>query len=789
MTVRFEQSKPQFTGARVERAEDARLLTGRARYLDDLDFPGTLEVAFVRSTHAAAKLVSVHAEAASRMPGVRMVWTAADIHVTLDSPEFGVNQPVLAKDEVRYVGEPVVAIFADSRYAAEDAADTVEVTYADLPPVLHIREALQAETRRVHAERPNVMYHQEYQTDGFEEAFENALHHLSATFTLHRQTAVPMETRGCMAAPDGATNRLHVYVSHQSPHGFRADLCKFLGVPEHAVRVIVPEVGGAFGIKAMFYPEYVVVALAALRLRRPVKWIADRSECLLADCHARDGIHDVDVAFDGDGRILALRDHLMGDSGAYPAVPFCGSIGETSLAARMLTGPYKIPHLSFTIDCTYSNKAPLGAYRGVWGPPASFVQEGVVDRVARALHKDPVAVRRINLLQPEDFPYRTASGFVYDPGSYAESLETALELVDYDGFRKRQREDRSRGVYRGIGISVFVEPTAMAASEAGDIPYEAATVRMEPTGTVTAALGLGPSGQGHETTMAQLIADELGVDVRDVVVLHGDTDSAPYGGGTGGSRSGTIGGGAALTAGRELRDKLLALAAHLLEADVADIELKDGAAHVAGVPAQRLTVQQLATAAYTDVNRLPEGMKPGLEVMARYQPTRPITFSNGTHIAVVDVDVATGQIQTVDYVVANDCGVLINPTIVEGQIHGGVAQGIGEALLEELKYDTEGQLTTVSLSDYLLPTTHDIPNIRIRHLVTPSESKGGFKGMGEGSLIAAPAAVVAAVSDALEPFGVMVSSMPVTPDQVLEWIDADQEKKVDSVDSKVYFEN
>ncbi len=762
--------KPQFTGGRVTRIEDARLLSGSGRYLDDIEFPGMLEVAFVRSDRPAAKIVSIDIEAAKQVPGVKAVFTHADCPVILPDESNHVDQPVLASDEVRYVGEPVVAVIAENRYIAEDACDLVKIRYESIDPVLGIRDALKPETRTVWDGRSNVMFHRERKTEGFDAAFDSAPHHLKDTFKLNRQTGAAMENRGCAAMVDPFSGRLTVYVGHQSPHGLREGLAEYLQIPENRIRVVVPEVGGAFGIKAGHYPEYLVVIVASQKLRRPVKWVSDRTESLLADYHARDNIHDFEVAYDDDGRILAVRDHLMADVGAYPAVPFSGAIGETSLASMILTGPYNIPHLHTVIDCTFSNKAPLGAYRGVWGPPASLVQEGIVDRVARALGKDPVEVRRINMIQPDAFPYKNPGGLTYDKGTYGESMEAALNLIGYEEFRKRQAELRKQGRYIGLGISVFVEPTAMAASEAGSIPYEACTIRIEPNGTITAALGLGPSGQGHETTMAQIIADQLGVDMKDIVILHGDTDSAPFGGGTGGSRSGTIGGGAAISASKEMRDKLAKIAGHLLEASEEDIEIEDGKAFVAGVPSRSLTIRELAQTAYTDVKRLPEGVTPGLEVIARYRPQRAMTFSNGTHIAVVEVDPRTGFVQTVDYAVANDCGKLINPMIVEGQIHGGVAQGIGEALLEELKYDENGQLITTSLVDYLLPTTTDVPNMKVVHLETPSESAGGFKGMGEGSLIAAPAAVANAVSDALEPFGVMVAELPVTPEKVREWV-------------------
>ncbi|MCY0900110.1 MAG: xanthine dehydrogenase family protein molybdopterin-binding subunit [Firmicutes bacterium] len=763
--------RPQMMGARVSRVEDPRLLSGQARYLDDIQVPGMLEIAFVRSPHAAADIIYMDLEAARQYPGVYAVLTYDECPVWLwDKATYEVGQPVLAHGEVQYVGQPVVAIVAEDRYVAEDAAELVRIDYRPRTPVLNMRDALHDQPHRVHAHTPNVFFHQEYQTPGFDEAFRQAPHHLSATFRTNRQTAVTIEPRGTAAMIDPASGRLTVYASTQSPHRMREDISRLLDIPEHLVRVVVPEVGGGFGMKANCYPEDIVVARVAQMLRRPVKWVSDRTESLLSDVHGRDDIHDVEVAFDADGRIIAIRDHLMADGGAYPAYPFSGAVGETSLAARVLTGPYDIPHLATVIDCTYSNKTPLGAYRGVWGPIASFIQEGVVDRVARYLGLDPAEVRRRNLIHDDQFPYRNAAGMIYDRGSYRESFEDALALIGYDEFRRQQAMDRQQGRYRGIGISVFVEPTAMASSEAGSVGYESCTIRIEPSGRVTAALGLGPTGQGHETTMAQLIADELGVNLEDIVILHGDTDSAPYGGGTGGSRSGPIGGGAALVAGRQMRERLIKYAAHLLEAGEEDIELGHGEAWVAGVPERSISIRTIAETAYTNVRRIPEGLPIGLEVTARYLPKRPVSFSNGTHVAEVEVDVRTGIVRVVRYAVVNDCGRLINPTIVEGQIQGGVAQGIGAVLLEALNYDENGQLVTTSLLDYLLPESTDVPQMIIQHRETPSDGEGGIKGMGEGSLIASPAAVANAISDALAPFDAFVDTLPVTPDMVLAMV-------------------
>lgn len=761
-------SKPRFTGARVTRMEDDRLLKGQGRYLDDIALPGMLEMAFVRSNRSAAKLTSINVDKARAYPGVIAVFTAENCDYVMRDDKYDISQPVLAADEVRYVGEPIVAIVAENRYVAEDAAELVEIGYESLPPVLSQADAL-SDKRRVHSHRPNLFEHWETITDGVEDVFASAQHRASVRFQTHRQTGVPMETRGCAAMTDPFTGRLTVYVSHQSPHNFRSDLISVMGLDEHQVRIVVPEVGGAFGIKAMFYAEYVVVTHAASVLRRPVKWVSDRTESLLSDCHARDNVHEIEVAFNDDGKILAVRDHVIGDTGAYPILGFPGAVGEAGWATDFLTGPYKIPYVSITVDCVFSNKTPVGAYRGVGGPVGAQVQEGYVDLVARKLGMDPADVRRVNMIQPEDFPYQTATGPLYDPGSYGESLEEALKLIGYDTFRSEQAAARREGRYLGIGMCVFVEPSAGVSSEAGSTPYEAVTLRFEPSGKITAATGLGPSGQGHETTLAQLIADELGVQVSDIVVLHGDTDSAPFGGGTGGSRSATIGGGAALKAAREMRGKLAKIAAHLLEASEEDIEFDDGSAHVAGVPTKGYTLAQLAKLAYTDIGKLPDGMEPGLEVVSRYRPPMSVTHSNGAHVAKVEVDIETGLVKVLDYVAVNDCGVLINPMIVEGQIHGGVAQGIGSTFLEELRYDDAGQLTTTSFQEYLMPAMTDVPRMKTKHLVTPSGNDGGFKGMGEGSLIAGPPSLAGAVSDALAPFGVFVTDIPVLPQHIIEW--------------------
>ena len=762
--------RPRFVGARVSRVEDPRLLRGQGQYVADVNVPGMLSVAFVRSPHAAARIAKIDTRVAAGMPGVVAVWTAMDARLQIVHQDQDLTQTVLASGQVRFVGEPVVAVIAQDAYLAEDAADAVEIEYDAQEPVLDARGSQHDEPRQVHAGRSNVVFTRTTTTDGFQEAFSSAPRHVSLPFTTKRQAATPIEPRAVAALPDPFGERLTVYVTHQSPHEVRRQLAQILGWPEQRVHVVVPEVGGGFGIKAMFYPEYAVVAEAARRLGRPVKWVSDRREAFLSDAHARDAAHVVEVAFTDAGRILAVQDHIYGDTGAWPLWNFPGAVGEATWAADMLPGPYQIPHVSIEITVVFSNKAPLGPYRGVGGPIGAQVQEGIIEGVARALGRDPVEIRRVNLIEDDQFPYRSATGQLYDQGSYGASMDAALRLINLEKFRDDQRRLRREGRYLGLGLCVFVEPSAFAESEAGSVPYESVELRMDTSGTVTATCGLGPTGQGHETTLAQIIAGQLGIRVQDVTVLHGDTDNAPVGGGTGGSRSGTIGGGAALSASARLKDKIVTLAAHMLEASRDDIVLADGRAEVTGVPGHGVPIADIARRAYLEVGALPEGVEPGLEVLVRYKPPMAATYSNGTHAAVVEVDVQSGLIQVLDYVAVNDCGVVINPTIVEGQIQGGVAQGIGSALLEELHYDEAGQLTTTSLMDYLLPTFVDVPPMRVEHMETPSLSLGGFKGMGEGSLIASPPAVANAITDALAPFGVLVTDIPVSPDQVLRWV-------------------
>jgi carbon-monoxide dehydrogenase large subunit len=556
----------------------------------------------------------------------------------------------------------------------------------------------------------------------------------------------------------------------------RDALAELLQMPRHRVRVVAPDVGGGFGMKSALYPEEVSVSAMARLLARPVKWIGDRREDLLTSTQAWDEEIDAELAVEADGRIRGLKAAVWADIGAYSVYPWTASI-EVIQVLAFLPGPYRVPHFHAEGWGVASNKAPMGPYRGVGRPVSTFVMEGLLDRAARRLDMDPAAIRRANVLEAHELPYRAPSGIVWDSGSFAESLERACEQIEYPRLRAEQRRDASARRHTGIGIASYVELTgvgsAIPASPGADIATgtEGATVRVDPGGTVTATFGLACHGQGHETTLAQVIAQELGIKLEDVRVVHGDTDAGPVGSGTYASRSAVIGGGAAILASRAVREKALAIAAHRLEAAAHDLELAGGVASVRGAPDRHVTLAEIAQCAYAGTKRLPQGMEPGLEATRFYDPYIG-TAANATHIAVVEVDVDLSAVTLSRYVVVEDCGRIINPLIVEGQAIGGVAQGVGAALLEEVVYD-HGQLVTGSLMDYLIPSAAEMPRVEVVHLEHPSPSTlGGFKGVGEGGTIGAPAAIANALADALAPLGIEITELPITPDRLFHLLAA-----------------
>ena len=772
-------ARPKYVGSAVKRREDPRLLRGRGRYVADIKLPGTVYMALVRSPLAHARITRVDTSAALQRRGVLAAITYADLAdagvgplpcIDLMPDSRAVLQTVLANGKVRYVGEPVVAVVATDPYLAEDAAELVEVEYDPLPPVVDLLAAAAPDAPLLYEELDsNVFTTIRHDIGDVDAAFAQAAHTYRETFRIHRYAPVPMETRGVVADADPTTGRITLYSSTQFPHLARGFLAGVLSIPESRIRVIAPDVGGGFGSKCEFYPEEVLAPWLSLRLGRPVKWVEDRREHMLASTHAREQIHEIEAAVDADGIVTAVRVRSHTNNGAALSTL---AVTPSSIFAAMLRGPYRIPNYRIEAHSVLTNKTPLAVYRGAGHPQAAFCMERMMDIIAADLGIDRAELRRRNMLTSEELPNDRgteivlAGKVVYDSGDYPRCLDMALDLMDYPGFLKEQAAARAEGRYLGLGICTYVEETAIG-------PYEAATVRVDSAGKVTVLTGSCPQGQGHVTALSQLVADELDIELDDITVLYGDTDVVADGIGTFASRAGAIGGAAARRAAAKVRDKAMQLAAHLLEVDPSDLVWENGGVHVVGAPTQRLTLGELATRATAWNVDLPEGMDFNLEASHHHQ-VPGIAFANATHIAIVDVDPETGMVDVRRYGVVHDCGTVINPMIVDGQVHGGVAQGLGGTLLEELVYDDNGQPQCTSFMDYLLPTAHDVPLIHVEHLETPTPlNPYGMKGAGEGGAVGSPGAIVNAIADALAPLGVtLTDDGPYSPSRVLEIIDS-----------------
>ena len=768
-------------GARVKRGDDPRLLTGRGRFVDDVTLPRLVHAAFVRSVHAHARLVRVDLDRARRAPGVVGV-LSGDAAARLCKPYRGVllhykgmktgAMLPLAVDRVRYVGEPIVAIAAESRAAADDAAALIDVEYDPLPAVLAPDAALAAGAPVIHPELgDNVLYETRLTAGDVERAFAAAGRVWTRTFTTGRHTGVPIEPRSLIADYEPATRALTVWISTQVPHMMQAVLAELFGLREQRVRVVAPDVGGSFGIKIHVYQDDMAACALALTLGRPVKFVASRRESFLSDIHAREQTIRVEVAADGDGILTAMRASITAAVGPYSAYPR-SSVVEGGQVLRLLPGPYRLRHYDGALRVVAQNKVVTSQYRAVGHPIATAVTESMLDLVARDLGLDPAEARRRNLVRSEDLPYTSAAGNVFDSGSYQAALARLLEVADYDGLRRAQTAARAAGRHVGIGLACFVELTGPGAQfyGVGGAPIsgqEGTTVRLEPGGAVTALVGVTNQGQGTHTALAQIIADVLDVPVDDIAVLSGDTAVVPYGGGTWASRGMPIGGSATLLAARALGERIRTVAAALLEAHAADIELGGGRAAVRGSPERGLSYAELARAAHFRSNEL-RGVEPSLEATVHYTNPGAWTFTNGAHLAVAEVDVDTGQVRVLRYVAVDDCGRIVNPALVEGQIAGGIAQGLGGALMERCAYDEAGQPLSTTLMDYAVPTAADLPPIETHHIETPTPGiAGGFKGAGEAGATGAPAAILNAVNDALAPLGVMLTDQPITPERVV----------------------
>jgi carbon-monoxide dehydrogenase large subunit len=770
-------------GAPIKRREDPRFLTGRAQYVADIELPGMAHLAFVRSPIAHGDVVSIDAGPARLADGVHAVLTGPELacrakpfvcdslHPSWQSSAY--HQ--LALDRVRFVGEPVVAVLADDRYLAEDACELVRVEYVSRPAVTSIAEAIAPNAPRIHDSWDDNFYvRREFTKGDVEAAFASADGVVELDLSTERQAAMPLEGRGCLAAYDPWEEVLTIWTSTQTPHLIRTGLADALEIPENSVRVISPDVGGGFGTKCHLFPEDVVAASLAISSGRPVKWIEDRQEHFLSSVHSRQHEHHVELAYSKDGTIRALRARIYVDCGAYSMWPWTSTM-DTGMALGILPGPYRIQNYECEAYSIATNKCPHGAYRGVSRPAACFSIERGIDEVAHRVGLDQLEIRRRNLVRGHEFPYESATGLTYDSGSFVESLEKVCQVGEYDEMRRLQERARAEGRWLGIGLACYTEQTAHATQEFRKrfvpvVPgFEAALVRMDPSGTVSVHVSTHSHGQGHETTMAQLVADQLTLPIERVRVRLGQTESTPYGHGTFASRSAVLGGGACVKAAAEVRDKLRDFAAHHLEANPDDLELRDGSFNIRGSPEPRVSITDLARWTYHRPEKLPGGMEPSLEGVAAYDaPPGLGTFANAAQLALIEVDPELGKLHVLRYAVVEDCGRMINPLIVKGQVHGGVAQGIGGAILEELVYDEDGQLRTTTFMDYLLPGSTDIPHIEVGHIETPSPfTVEGIKGMGEGGAIAPGPAIAAALADALSPLGhASVTSLPLTCERV-----------------------
>ncbi len=765
-------------GESIKRREDPRLITGRGTYVDDVRMVGMVNMVLVRSPHAHANIRSVDTSAAENADGVVAVYTGAQLQEELGSLICGwvvpdtneTPHPPLAYDKVRCVGDAVAAVAATSAQAAADAATLVQVDYEVLDAVVDMEAAVQDGAAQVHDEAANnIAFEWEVGGGDFDAAASSADVRVTERIINQRLIPNPMEPRGVVADFNPGTNQLTVWTSTQIPHLVRLLLALVTGHPEHQIRVIAPDVGGGFGCKLYLYAEEVIAAILARRLGRPVKWIEGRQENYLATTHGRDHVGEVEIIGDSEGNVTGLRTELYANMGAYlstfaPAIP-------TYLFGLMLVGPYSIDNIQCKVTGVYTTTTPVDAYRGAGRPEATYLVERMMDRYAAEVGMDPAEVRRKNLIPPFEDGHEVATTVIYDSGNYEVALDRALELVGYDDFRAEQSAARDDGRYLGIGLSTYVEICGMAPSavaytlgaRAG--VWESALVRVHPTGKVTVFTGSSGHGQGHDTTFAQLAAAELGVDVDDVEVIHGDTDKVQMGTGTFGSRSAVCGGNAIHMSIEKIQDKAKRIAANLLEAAPEDVVAENGQYFVQGAPAEAKTFQEVALAAYW-YESLPEGTEPGLEAVSIFDPQN-FTWPFGTHIAVVEVDGDTGEVELTKYVAIDDVGNVINPMIVEGMVHGGVVQGVGQALSEEAVYDESGQLITGSMMDYAIPTADSVPSIITDRTTTPSPTNPlGVKGAGETGTIAASPAVMNAVIDALSPFGVTHMNMPAKPEKV-----------------------
>ena len=763
-------------GAPIKRREDPRLITGQATYVDDIKLHGMLHMAVLRSPYGHARINSINTEAARNHPGVVAVYTAEDLKGAVGNIAIAVplgkiaegmgNRGALAEGKVRFYGDPVAVVIADDRYTARDAKDLIEIDYEPLPAAIDVEKAMQPDAPILYEEfGTNVAFSMHPPTDEIDKVFAETLANggvvVKQRIVNQRLAPVPIETRGVVAEYRKSDKTLTVWSSSQIPHLLRNILAALVGLPQHQVRVIVPEVGGGFGCKLNVYPEEMVAAFATMKLGHPVKWIEDRSENLAVTTHGRDMVEYVEIAATRNGKITGMKVYGISDMGAYCQL-------ETNLILigfgyPVSCGAYDIPKIHLSADLVFTNKASTDAYRGAGRPEATYVVERAVDLLAHELGKDPAEVRRLNFIQPDQFPYKSGAGAVYDTGNYEGALDKALQIADYSSLRAEQAQKRAEGKLMGIGLSSYIEICGFGPK--GTLPtglYESARVRVEQSGTVMVYTGSSPHGQGEETTFAQIVAEEFSIPIENVMVLHGDTDSTPEGRGTYGSRSTVVGGSAVYNATQRLKEKMKQIASHMLEASASDVTLEDGKFSVAGSPQKAVTFAEVAAAANFS-NTLAPGIEPGLETTVFFEPEACV-FPFGTHVCVVEIDKDTGNAEIKRFIAVDDCGRQLNPMIVEGQVHGGIAQGVGQALIEGVIYGEDGQLLTATLTDYAMPIASELPDFETDSTVTlTTVNPLGVKGVGEAGTIGSTPAVSNAIIDAL---GVAHVDMPFTSEKL-----------------------
>jgi aerobic carbon-monoxide dehydrogenase large subunit len=780
---------PKYVGAPIRRTEDPRLITGHGRYVDDIVFPGMLFCSFTRSEYAHARIKSLNTQDAQSLSGVVAVLDGNDLASLLHPLKIQIGLPgarnhkavFLPTDKARFVGEPLVAVVAKDRYVAEDAAELVQIEYEPLSALTDAEEALKPGSVRVYEEwDDNVYFSMRYETENLKSVFARADHVYEERFHSHRHSGTPLETRGAVFSYDPYSKVLTGWMSKQDPYVQTLLLADALGIPPERVRVITQDVGGGFGVKLNLFAEEAATAAASRLLGRPIKWIETRTDHLRASSHARDQVHYLSIAVKNDGRILGVKDKIIGDIGVGTLWPHSG-VASCIIAGGALLGPYKIREFGFEINCVVTNKCTYGAYRGFGQPEAAFAMESMLDNIARELHVDPIALRNKNMLTPAELPYQTPLGLLHDAGDYPLMLKKALDLIGYEDFRIFQQEGRRRGRLLGIGVGCNIEVTlpqlyGLSGRFGG---HDAVSVRVNLDGSGTVCASVAQIGTGIETALAQVAADSLSVRIEEVRVIIGDSETTPFGLGSFGSRSGSVLSAAIINCCQSITEKIFRIASSMLHEPLEDLEQGVGEVYSRNEPARKVSFEDIARVAYHEVFRLPEGMEPGLECTKYFNPPN-LTFlpdkegkvnpagavTSAAHAAIIEIDPDTGSLNVSKYVIVDNSGVIINPKIFEGQVVGGWAQGIGGTIFEEFVYDSNGQLLSSTLMDYLLPTALDMPrDVSWGYVLSKSSSvPGGFKGIGEGGTISVPAAVRNAVADALSPFGAAIRETPFKPE-------------------------